>query len=207
MLQHGAIVVLGQGLRLHAVLRLGCLGQHISLRGFQYGREQPLPSHTTCYHIITHCTAGEDAWKDALIGMGLAPEVPKLFRHAGKVRNKHLSKRDTEKLVKELWKERMADPAAAAGRAPDLVDFVGAQLQKRLGIAAAVVEMGYNFLYGLWAFKWDADCELFLRILTGETPEDVYIAQVRLQSELEDLFAALDRAKGTPTGILNRVRA
>lgn len=25
--------------------------------------------------------------------------------------------------------------------------------------------MGYNFLYGLWKFQWDADCELFLRII------------------------------------------
>jgi hypothetical protein len=39
-------------------------------------------------------------------------EVPKLFKHSGKIRNKHLSKRDTEKLVKEIWKERMADPGA-----------------------------------------------------------------------------------------------
>ena len=33
-------------------------------------------------------------------------EVPKLFKHGGKIRNKNMSKRDTEKLVKEIWKER-----------------------------------------------------------------------------------------------------
>ena len=42
-------------------------------------------------------------------------EVPKLFKHSGKMRNKHLSKRDTEKLVKEIWKERMADPGGFCG--------------------------------------------------------------------------------------------
>lgn len=26
-------------------------------------------------------------------------------------------------------------------------------------------QSGYNFLYGLWKYQWDADCELFLRIL------------------------------------------
>lgn len=48
----------------------------------------------------------------------LAPQsadVPKLFKHSGKLRNKHLSKRDTEKLVKEIWRERMADPGGGPG--------------------------------------------------------------------------------------------
>lgn len=150
---------------------------------------------------------GEEAWKDAMIGMGMGPDVPKLFRYAGKIRNKHMTKRDTEKLLKELWKERVADPAVAAGKAPDMVDFLGSQLQKRVGIAAAVLELGYNFLYGLWQYKYDADCELFLKVLTGETPEDVYIAQVRLQEELTDLFATMDRSRSSaPTGVLTKVR-
>ena len=84
---------------------------------------------------------GEDAWKEQLIGMGQGQEVPKLFRHSGKIRNKHMSKRDTEKLVKELWKERLVDPAVSAGRAGELVDFVGAYLQKKVGIAAAVIDV------------------------------------------------------------------
>ena len=29
----------------------------------------------------------------------------------------------------------------------------------------AMLQMGYNFLYGLWKYQWDADCELFLKIL------------------------------------------
>lgn len=117
-----------------------------------------------------------------------AANVPKLFRHSGRIRNKHLSKRDTEKLVKEMWKERMNDPggltgwrwaqahghgsdsgaarttrlgcapsagqltmpapssaipvaAAAAGCAVDLLEFVFQQLQKKVGIVTAVVEV------------------------------------------------------------------
>lgn len=60
--------------------------------------------------------------------------------------------------------------------------------------------MGYNFLYGLWLYQWDADCELFLKILTGEIREEVYVAQARLQTDLEELFAALDKSKGQATG-------
>ncbi len=44
-----------------------------------------------------------------------ASNVPKLFRHSGRIRNKHLSKRDTEKLVKEIWRERLNDPGGWAG--------------------------------------------------------------------------------------------
>lgn len=84
---------------------------------------------------------GEETWKEQLIGMGQGQEVPKLFRHSGKIRNKQMTKRDTEKLVKELWKERLKDPAVTAGRAGEVVDFVGAYLQKKLGIAAAVIEV------------------------------------------------------------------
>jgi hypothetical protein len=41
--------------------------------------------------------------------------------------------------------------------------------------------MGYNLLYGLWKYAWDADCELFLRIMQGEMKEDVYYQQIQLQ--------------------------
>jgi len=41
--------------------------------------------------------------------------------------------------------------------------------------------MGYNFLYGLWKYSWDADCELFLKILEEEIKEDVYTQQIQLQ--------------------------
>ena len=107
-------------------------------------------------------------------------------------------------------------------------------------------QAGYNFLFGLWRYQWDADCELFLRIimvrgkggwwrgvgsrgrtnppspavwhsvvtvasspppgLQGEVKEDVYVAQVRLQQEVEELFAAIDRAKGQATGFIAKVR-
>ena len=44
-----------------------------------------------------------------------------------------------------------------------------------------MLQAAYNLLYGVWKYKWDADCELFLRILSNEVREDVYIAQVTLQ--------------------------
>lgn len=82
---------------------------------------------------------GEDSWKDQLIGMGTGIEVPKLFRFGGKVRNKHMSKRETEKLVREVWKDRMA--TSSVGKSISLIDFLGNHLQKKVGISAAVLEV------------------------------------------------------------------
>ena len=44
------------------------------------------------------------------------------------------------------------------------------------------VQTGYNFLYGLWKYSWDADCELLLKILQEEIKEDVYTQQIQLQA-------------------------
>ena len=81
---------------------------------------------------------GEDAWKDQLICMGAGSDVPKLFRFVGKIRNKHMSKRDTEKLVREIWKDRST---TSSFKSTSLVDFLGNHLQKKVGIAAAVLEV------------------------------------------------------------------
>ena len=43
------------------------------------------------------------------------------------------------------------------------------------------MQMGYNLLYGLWKYSWDADCELFLKIMQDEMKEDVYLQQIQLQ--------------------------
>ena len=142
---------------------------------------------------------GEETWSSQLVGMGQAIDVPKLFRFGGKIRNKQMSKRDTEKMVREVWKDRLAS-LGSKGSSTLLVDFLGSWLQKKVGIAAAVLEMGYNFLYGLWRYKWDADCELFLKILMGDIREEVYIAQNKLQLDINELFEALDKLNGQATG-------
>ena len=54
-----------------------------------------------------------------------------------------MSKRETEKLIKEVWKERMADNLANKGAVqPELGDFLFNFLQKKVGIQSAVIEVG-----------------------------------------------------------------
>ena len=56
---------------------------------------------------------------------------------------------------------------------------------------ASLVQAGYNLLYGCWKYSWDADCELFLKILRGEVKEDVYVEQIQLQVQSHDLTLLL----------------
>lgn len=106
----------------------------------QRHKEEVHSERKTCIQNYLEMLAerGEDAWKDQLIGMGAGGDVPKLFRFIGKIRNKHMSKRDTEKLVREVWKDRSA---SLAGKNISLVDFLGNHLQKKMGISAAVLEV------------------------------------------------------------------
>jgi hypothetical protein len=94
--------------------------------------------------------AGEsEPWREGFPGLGTSAEVPRLLRSAGRVRNKGIAKRETERTVKEIWKERLAAAGArsngaaalAAGGATPLIDFVFSHLQKRVGIAAVAVEV------------------------------------------------------------------
>ena len=59
------------------------------------------------------------------------------------------------------------------------------------------VQTGYNLIYWLWKYDFDADCDLFLKILKGDVREDVYTAQRDLQvSDLSDSFIKQDPLGG-----------
>ena len=59
--------------------------------------------------------------------------------HVSQVRNKAISKRETEKTIKEIWKEKMAE--TRLGKQTDLAEFMFNFFQKRLGISTAVIEV------------------------------------------------------------------
>ena len=53
-----------------------------------------------------------------------------------------MSKRETEKMVKEIWKDKMVE--MRAGKHTDMAEFIFQHLQKRLGIVTAVIEVGLH---------------------------------------------------------------
>ena len=68
------------------------------------------------------------------------------------------------------------------------------------------VQTGYNFLYGLWKYSWDADCELFLKILEEEIKEDVYTQQVQLQASLPPAVPIFTFANSIVLPLLMHIR-
>lgn len=72
--------------------------------------------------------------------MGNTPEIPKVFKTGSRVRNKNVTKRQTEMMVKEIWKARMTH--RKAGKAGvDLPEMIFLHLQKTKGLHQAVIEV------------------------------------------------------------------
>lgn len=72
--------------------------------------------------------------------MGTTPEIPRVFKTSSRVRNKNVTKRQTEMLVKEIWKVRMTH--RKAGKAGvDLPEMIFLHLQKTKGLLQAVIEV------------------------------------------------------------------
>ena len=66
----------------------------------------------------------------------------RLSQGSGQVRNRNMSKRETEKLIKEVWKEKLVDNQAnKGGTQTELGDFLFTFLQKKVGIQTAVIEV------------------------------------------------------------------
>ena len=81
----------------------------------------------------------EAAFKADFPSMGNGADIPRVFRTNGKVRNKNVTKRQTEMLVKEIWKVRMANRKAGK-TGVDLVEMIFLHLQKTKGLLQAVIE-------------------------------------------------------------------
>lgn len=97
---------------------------------------------------------------------GMGPEVPPYLRLRGIVRHLHLSKPETERIIKEclVEKEKLQNRSA-------MHDFFYDFLVQRLdGDQAKVAEMGYNIVDALQRYAYDADCELFWKACTATMP-------------------------------------
>jgi len=132
-----------------------------------------------------------DKPRPTFIGLGEDSDVPRFLRVVGKIRNRAMPKRDTEALLKEVWREK-AKADAEADKALGLTAYLHTFLMKKYGLEAVAKEVGYSFIRSLSKFSYDADCELFLKVLTEEITEDVYKEQMKIMSEMDELFILLD---------------
>ena len=60
------------------------------------------------------------------------------------IRNRHWTKRETEKTIKEIWKARLEEQKG--GQPAPLPDFIYQHFQKKVGSITAVVEVSCTSL-------------------------------------------------------------
>ena len=117
----------------------------------------------------------EEKWH---ICRGTGPKIPKFLQRVGRVRNMSLSKRQTETLVSDFWAAKIKNDSQPEAVVDRVSDFLYAFLVERCGGHGPAVEMGYNLADGLKRHSYDADCELFGRIVHGELCEAAYHEQM-----------------------------
>ena len=127
-------------------------------------------TYVTGVSVASRHTTGEEPWiRQFFEGKGTGGEVPKFLRHSGKVRNRFLSKNDTELLIRDIWQQKEKH-----NRKESLADHVFYYLKNKFGIHQTIVENGYNLFYALQKYQDDPDIELFQSVLNGQASEDVY---------------------------------
>jgi len=152
--------------------------------------------------ISTLVSESKTASLDILPTIGSASHVPRFLRTAGKARNRNFSKMQTERMIKEIWQAREKILERLAKRKPPemwgpggngntLGDAAYSYLQTKFGSPGQIAEVGYSLVFGAWKYQFDADCELFLKILTGEVVESVQEEEKDLQRDIIKLFKSL----------------
>ena len=151
--------------------------------------------------------------------LGTDESVPKYLRMRGKVRNRHLGKREIEMFVRDVWSHRLEmmrnkgkeerarmDPGNLARTVSSVErgatigikyeknfeDFFHLYMNKRFGVQKVAIEYAYNVRDALQRFEYDSDCELFLNVLDGHVPESLYHDQLRVLAALKTDLLNID---------------
>ncbi|NXE83300.1 TXIP1 protein, partial [Cochlearius cochlearius] len=123
-------------------------------------------------------------------GWGKGDKVPVYLRHEGDVKNKKLTKKDAVNILKDVWKEKMAQEQQTGQRA-SLPEFFLSYLQKKYG-AAAAMEWSYTLYENMRLCRSNHVLSSFYNVLTGKVGEEQYHAQNQLVSSLQKELAACD---------------
>ena len=115
---------------------------------------------------------------------GTGANVPKFLRFNGKVRNRMMSKRDTEIFIKEFWDHKIKADLRPKAKKLSVQEHIHNFMKGRFGVQATIAEFAYNFCDALQRYRSDADCEIFHQILFGELAEECYHAQMKMIVEL-----------------------
>ncbi|XP_044516514.1 translin-associated factor X-interacting protein 1 [Gracilinanus agilis] len=114
-------------------------------------------------------------------GMGTSEEIPEFLRLDGFARNKKLSKREVVEIIKDIWKERMAE--GQKERKSSMSHFFLNYLKNRFGEASAM-DWSYTIFENIRLFQSSEVMKQFFDVLSGKVEESAYISQKELVGHL-----------------------
>ncbi|XP_068941819.1 translin-associated factor X-interacting protein 1 [Petaurus breviceps papuanus] len=119
--------------------------------------------------------------RETFQGLGSTEDIPEFLRSGGFVQNKKLSKKEVVDIIRDIWKERMAEDQKE--KTSTLAQFFLNYLKKRFGDASAM-EWSYTIFENVKLFHSSEVMKQFHDVLTGKVKENVYIGQRELVSDL-----------------------
>ena len=127
------------------------------------------------------------------VGQGTSDDVPPYLRAEDHVKNWVLSKRETERMINDVWvsKEKCE---GQTGKRESLSNYLYQYLSHRFSSHTLAIEWGYNLLDSLERYIADSDCRLFLQILNGSLPEEVRVDQLALLADVVTTMEKEDKA-------------
>ena len=130
------------------------------------------------------------------IGLGFGEEVlPSLRVQKGKrIRNRRMVKRDVEHFVDKLFKRKQVEDTRRAKKDEPLmpfVEFFHAELVRQQIHQNRVAEVAYNVLDACKRYSYDADIELFSKVMRGDCSEAVLKQQMKMLREIRKGIQAL----------------
>nr|XP_020844974.1 translin-associated factor X-interacting protein 1 isoform X2 [Phascolarctos cinereus] len=120
--------------------------------------------------------------RETFQGLGSTEDIPEFLRSGGFVRNKKLSKKEVVDIIKDVWKERMAEEQEKE-KTSTLAQFFLDYLKKRFGDASAM-DWSYTIFENVKLFHSSEVMKQFHDVLTGKADENVYLGQRELASYL-----------------------
>ncbi|XP_047648503.1 translin-associated factor X-interacting protein 1 isoform X2 [Phacochoerus africanus] len=131
--------------------------------------------------------------KDFFSGLGYGESIPAFLRFDGTVENKKPTKKDVVNLLKDAWKERMAEEQKE--RFPD---FFFNFLERRFGPGDAMA-WAYTIFEYIKLFRSNEVMSQFHAVLMGKRKESVYIKQ---KETIAQLLKEMTNADSQNEGLL-----
>eukprot|EP00002_Diphylleia_rotans_P033761 TRINITY_DN7208_c0_g1_i5.p1 TRINITY_DN7208_c0_g1~~TRINITY_DN7208_c0_g1_i5.p1 ORF type:complete len:796 (-),score=186.16 TRINITY_DN7208_c0_g1_i5:1169-3556(-) len=132
---------------------------------------------------------GQSRHTKNLVALGTSEEVPPYLRFTGTVKNKLLSKRDTELLARDVWNSYLKkEKPDKHGRREPLSEYFYGFLKRKYLNQVAIAEWGYNLVNALEKYHYDSDLRLFHKVLAGHLLEEVYVDELKTVEDLRKVL-------------------